>query len=433
MNRPTSTRDRPAALVCLLLFAGLLLCGMPASAQDIKVISAVPDMADQGTVGLVVTIGGENFGKGSRVDFFVTGTTNPGGIAVKSVKYKNPKTLEATVDVAPDAQTELKFDIQVMSNGRTGKGTELFKVNVKVTCESTDRPIVYTVRGVHAREDLMLMARDGTCQQLLLAGTKTVSNTWPAWSPAGDWIAFARNGESGGGVWVIKPDGTGLSKVVDTCNFADEVAWSPAIGGRHWIAYGDTCPGFEGAENLWAVEVSLGTPVLVGDRICLTCAINTDPSTYWDLPAWSSSGTYLAARKGSTAPPYSASNYILKVAFDSVGSPSLVLNSLWPWLILPSERFAYAWAHWSDSLGINRDGDIWRLDFDFVNQTVQETPLSLGNSYHVWNPRWSPDDLQFIAEIAIPGQLSSQQIAIISFPPTFSSIQRGGFHPDWRP
>jgi len=144
MNRPTSTRDRPAALVCLLLFAGLLLCGMPASAQDIKVTSAVPDMADQGTVGLVVTIGGENFGKGSKVDFFVTGTTNPGGIAVKSVKYKNPKTLEATVDVAPDAQTELKFDIQVMSNGRTGKGTELFSVIKKIAGDTTPPGAVTT-------------------------------------------------------------------------------------------------------------------------------------------------------------------------------------------------------------------------------------------------------------------------------------------------
>ena len=73
----------------------------------------MPDTADQGIVDLVVTIGGENFGKGSKVAFYVTGTTNPGGIVVKGVEFKDSKTLDATIDVAPDAQTELKFDIQV--------------------------------------------------------------------------------------------------------------------------------------------------------------------------------------------------------------------------------------------------------------------------------------------------------------------------------
>ena len=140
MNRPTTTRGWPIRTAGLLLLAGLLLWGLPAAAQVIKVTSAVPDVTDQGTVGLVVTIGGENFGKSSKVNFYVTGTINPGGIAVRNVNYKNPQTLEATIDVAPDAQTDLKFDIQVMSNGRTGKGTELFKVNVKVTGGDTTPP-----------------------------------------------------------------------------------------------------------------------------------------------------------------------------------------------------------------------------------------------------------------------------------------------------
>lgn len=62
------------------------------------------------------------------MSFVVTGTTNPGGITVKSTRYRNPKTIEATIDVAPDAQTQLKFDIQVQVGTRTGKGTELFSV-----------------------------------------------------------------------------------------------------------------------------------------------------------------------------------------------------------------------------------------------------------------------------------------------------------------
>jgi len=133
MARIPSTRSTAFWLAGLVLVAGLLLPALPAGAQTITVTSAVPDVTDQGTYDLVVTIGGDGFAKGARADFFVTGTTNPGGITVKSTRYRNPKTIEAIIDVAPDAQTELKFDIQVQSGSRTGKGTELFSVRVKQT------------------------------------------------------------------------------------------------------------------------------------------------------------------------------------------------------------------------------------------------------------------------------------------------------------
>lgn len=133
MNRPIPTRGWQAPLAGLLVLAGLLLAALPAGAQVIKVTSAVPAESDQGALGVVVTIGGENFPANSKVAFYVTGTKNPGGIAVKGVRFRDSKTLEATIDVAPDAQTLLSFDIQVSSGSRTGKGTELFKVIQKVT------------------------------------------------------------------------------------------------------------------------------------------------------------------------------------------------------------------------------------------------------------------------------------------------------------
>lgn len=172
MNRPTSTHARLTWLAAALLAVGLLLAA-PAPAQTITVNSAVPDMADQGTLGLVVAISGDGFAKGSKVDFFVSGTTNPGGVTVKSVKYKNAKALEATIDVAPDAQTQLKFDIQVMSGTRTGKGTELFKVNVKVTGGDLTPPGTITT----ASPGLLRIA-DGTL------GFNTATLEWTA--PAND-------------------------------------------------------------------------------------------------------------------------------------------------------------------------------------------------------------------------------------------------------
>lgn len=133
MNRPTSTPGSPFRTVGLLFLAGLLGVALPAFGQVIEVTSAVPAETEQGMLGVVVAIGGAGFDRGSKVAFYVTGSTNPGGIVVKNVKYKNTKSLEVTIDVAPDAQTQLRFDVQVMSNGRTGKGTELFKVIEKVT------------------------------------------------------------------------------------------------------------------------------------------------------------------------------------------------------------------------------------------------------------------------------------------------------------
>jgi hypothetical protein len=133
MNRSGTRSSRGLRAIGSVILALLLFAAFAASAQDITVTSADPAEAEQGTLGLVVKISGSNFAKDSKVSFLVTGTTNPGGITVRSVKYRNPKSLEATIDVASDAQTQNRFDIQVMSGGRTGKGTELFSVKVKTT------------------------------------------------------------------------------------------------------------------------------------------------------------------------------------------------------------------------------------------------------------------------------------------------------------
>lgn len=144
MNRSETPSSRGLRAIGSILLALLLLAAFTASAQDITVTSADPAETEQGTLSLVVKIAGSNFGKDSKVDFLVSGTTDPGGITVKSVKYRNPKSLEATIDVAPDAQTRNRFDIRVQSGGRTGKGTELFKVLEKVTGGDLTPPGIVT-------------------------------------------------------------------------------------------------------------------------------------------------------------------------------------------------------------------------------------------------------------------------------------------------
>jgi len=118
------------------VLVGLLFFAAPAYSEEIQVNSADPSSAEQGTYDLEVTISGDNFPADSEVDFFVhdpenPNTNDPGGIRVKKVKRQGPKTLKVTIDVAPDAQTEFDFDICVRSRGRTGKGTEMFRVREK--------------------------------------------------------------------------------------------------------------------------------------------------------------------------------------------------------------------------------------------------------------------------------------------------------------
>lgn len=113
--------------VHLILLLGVLALGT-AQAQEVEVNSADPASAEQGTVNLDVSIAGKGFDNSAQVFFLITGTENPGGITVNSVKVRGSKKIIANIDVATDAATA-DFDVEVrLQSGRKGKGTTLFKV-----------------------------------------------------------------------------------------------------------------------------------------------------------------------------------------------------------------------------------------------------------------------------------------------------------------
>ncbi len=104
----------------------------PAAAQDVVVSSADPPSAPQGTVNLDVTIKGNNFKRGAASRFFVTGTSDSGGVTVNHTTFVSRTELRANVTIG-DGAILSKFDIQVRnSDGRTGKGIELFTVTEKL-------------------------------------------------------------------------------------------------------------------------------------------------------------------------------------------------------------------------------------------------------------------------------------------------------------
>lgn len=119
---------RPA-LSLLFLGITLILLANPLPAQ-ISVTSATPNSATQGTVNLNVTVGGKGFQAGAKAQWFISGTTNPGGVTVNSTAFVNSTTLTANITISSTAYVG-NFDIVVKNTtGRTGKGSELFAVKV---------------------------------------------------------------------------------------------------------------------------------------------------------------------------------------------------------------------------------------------------------------------------------------------------------------
>lgn len=86
---------RPAVMLMFLVVT-LVLLANPASAQ-ISVTSATPNSTVQGTTNLNVTIGGKGFQAGAKAQWFISGTTNPGGVTVNSTAFVNSTTLTANI------------------------------------------------------------------------------------------------------------------------------------------------------------------------------------------------------------------------------------------------------------------------------------------------------------------------------------------------
>ncbi len=111
----------------LMALSGALLAGT-ASAQNVSVTAANPNTGQQGTISLLVKINGKNFAPGAKTDFFLSGTSNPDGIVVHGTQWVSSTEVDATVDIADTASLAL-FDIRVSNtNGRSGKGSDLFQV-----------------------------------------------------------------------------------------------------------------------------------------------------------------------------------------------------------------------------------------------------------------------------------------------------------------
>jgi FG-GAP-like repeat len=129
--------------------AYLLVLVSAACWSQIQVKSATPSSGAQGTVNLNVAVTGNGFKKGAKAQWFVTGTTNPGGVTVNSTTFNGSGQLTANITISSTADLS-GYDIQVTnSDGRTGVGTELFAVTSGPKgCTTTGTPAGFTLVGV---------------------------------------------------------------------------------------------------------------------------------------------------------------------------------------------------------------------------------------------------------------------------------------------
>ncbi len=135
---------------------------------------------------------------------------------------------------------------------------------------------------------LYIANADGSNERKLL-GNSSVSEYHGSFSPDGQWITFTteRNGDGNSDVYRVRPDGTGMEKILATPSFEDAVVLSPD-GSK--AAYISTANGYK--SNLWILDLASGhkynlsnTPTVVGNT--------SSPDGYF-RPAWSPDGQWLA-------------------------------------------------------------------------------------------------------------------------------------------
>ena len=120
----------------------------PLLAQNVQVTSATPPAAPQGTINLNVAVGGNGFGKGAKAAFFLSGTTNPAGVTVNSTAFNSKSQVTANITISDTANIS-SFDVVVTNtDGRSGKGTQLFQVTAKGTpvgCTTVGTPSAFSL------------------------------------------------------------------------------------------------------------------------------------------------------------------------------------------------------------------------------------------------------------------------------------------------
>jgi len=355
-----------AVVIMLLAAAPRAVFGAP----PIQVSAADPSSAPQGAISLDVIVSGSGFDTTASVDFLLTGTANPGGIAVKRVNVVGSKKLIATIDVAETAVVA-SFDILVtQSGGRKGKGTSLFAVR-KVGSAIPINPAFAVDPNQQYKDRVVTLEADGSAMSTL-TGPLPYSPQ-PRWSPDGRSLLYfdrlsmllvrmdTRSGATQGSAAVEPyglPDLDWSNGNVDSCG--DLIVFDGGRDLRTTGAENDlfvTDPNFLQRKKL-IMSHDLDD-ALVGNE--------ADPDT--QQAAWSRNGRFLAASSYTKVSGSTFRTLILYPVACQSGVDVTVSGEI-P-LMLPFGGFDHWWNNftWNASgqylgmvVGNNSDADLWIAD-----------------------------------------------------------------------
>jgi hypothetical protein len=132
MNRSHDKRNWLAVFAALVIALPLAAAPPSGGGGKVSVTAAYPSEAFQGEE-LIVSVSGSGFDGGSRVGYFVTGTTDASQVEVLMVEFISSSELKTFIRPKDNALVS-EYDIEVRTmSGRRGKGTTLFRVKQKTT------------------------------------------------------------------------------------------------------------------------------------------------------------------------------------------------------------------------------------------------------------------------------------------------------------
>lgn len=155
-------KARMCAVGSAAMVAILFLVMAPAATAQITVTAANPPAAPPGSVNLSVAVSGSGFKKGAKVKFLLSGTSSTGDVTVNGSTFVSSGQVNATITVASTA-VDASYDIVVTNtDGRSGKGTELFAVSKTANLNASNDHVnvTSTVYDVETSNNQLLLRSD---------------------------------------------------------------------------------------------------------------------------------------------------------------------------------------------------------------------------------------------------------------------------------
>jgi Tol biopolymer transport system component len=138
------------------------------------------------------------------------------------------------------------------------------------------RQIAFVSNRVENHLEIFVMNPDGSDVRRLTFTPPTATNTWPRWSPSGEWIAFQSNVSGAFQIYAIRPDGSDLAQITNV-GVNQFPAWSP--DGTRLAVRRDV--------DIYVIDVT-------GSSAPVRLTMTVVPGVINQMASWSPDGTQIA-------------------------------------------------------------------------------------------------------------------------------------------